>query len=85
VEGEGVSAWEVVAVFVGIPVLVLLLIALPIFGSVWWKLLRSWGGRAAGAAEGDDVADQAVENPGTSADPAQCRGEHPTAPEPPRA
>jgi hypothetical protein len=39
-EGEIVSGWEVIGVFVGIPVLVLLVIALPIFGPVWWRALR---------------------------------------------
>ena len=34
------SGWEVVGVFVGIPLLVLVLIALPIFGPVWWTALR---------------------------------------------
>ena len=44
------SGWEVVGVFVGIPVLVLLVIALPIFGPVWWTALR---GRK-GSDPGDD-------------------------------
>lgn len=47
------SPWEVVGVFVGIPVLVLWLIALPIFGPVWWEALRSRR-RGVGARNGDD-------------------------------
>ena len=37
------SGWEVIGVFVGIPVLVLVVIALPIFGPVWWRALRRRG------------------------------------------
>ncbi len=43
------SGWEVVGVFVGIPLLVLVLIALPIFGPVWWTALR----RPRGSADQD--------------------------------
>jgi hypothetical protein len=39
-----VSGWEVVGVFVGIPVLVLLVIALPIFGPGWWRAVRKRSG-----------------------------------------
>jgi hypothetical protein len=35
-----VNGWEVVGTFFGIPVAVLFLIAVPIFGPVWWHRLR---------------------------------------------
>jgi hypothetical protein len=36
----GMTGWEVVGTFVGIPVAVLALIALPIFGPEWWRRRR---------------------------------------------
>ena len=45
--------WEVVGVFVGIPALVLGLIALPIFGPTWGEALRS-DRRGGSTHRGDD-------------------------------
>ena len=50
------SGGEVVGVFVGIPALVLWLIALPIFGPVWWEALRTL--RRGGSARGGDDSDR---------------------------
>jgi hypothetical protein len=38
--GSVVTGWEVVGTFVGIPAVILALIALPIFGPEWWRRRR---------------------------------------------
>lgn len=68
------TGWDVVGVFVGIPVLVLFLIALPIFGPVWWEAL--WSPRSAGPAD-EQGPDDAREAPGPDDGPT-------LTPEPPR-
>lgn len=42
------NGWEVVGTFVGIPVAVLALIAVPIFGPEWWGRLRGQHDQNAG-------------------------------------
>ena len=51
------SGWEVIGVFVGIPVLVLVVIALPIFGPVWWRALRRRGNGATAVVDGEDTGE----------------------------
>lgn len=65
------SGWEVVGVFVGIPLLVLFVIALPIFGPVWWTALRARNGRRVVAVDREDSASEATPStrPGRRTDP----------------